>query len=262
MAGIEIKFDTSKENIIKGNSWVYTNSLNLANVLDYSHKEILKKIKKILKEYGIEDGKLKSLSSADPVLREFIQGNIIFNFEIDYYKNKQNKNQPFYKLSRDLAILVIFSYRKAVNAKQLQLLYMAEFNRMEKELNWLRARYLGIDVRNKLTDSIKEFIESPSTSDYVKFTDLIYITLFGKKAYEIRKSFKLKARTNIRPFLDKDCLMVVRNLEHEIGVLLSYGLGFDEIEKRTAKRGIKQIPVKLDKFKLKKHTERKSKKSI
>ncbi|MED3550167.1 Rha family transcriptional regulator [Cytobacillus praedii] len=225
MDNIVITYDKDRKSIIKGNSWTYTDSLNLAEVLNTDHKEVLKRIRKTLGDYKIEERELKSPSSdAD----KFIHNNTDFTYEECFYKNSQNKLQPFYKLSKDLLVLVIFSFRKLERAQVLQKAYIAQFNAMEKELHWWRARYLGIDVRNDLTDAIKEYCENPKWYDYVNFTDLVYQSLYGKKTKQIRNENGLEKKANVRKYLSEDCLNQVKKIESEISVLMSYEFDYSK----------------------------------
>lgn len=228
MNEIVVTYNKDRRDILRGESWVYADTLNLSDVLGCGHNEVLKKVRQTLKDYNIEDGELNSQSSNDPKT-EYINKNTEFVYSIAYYKNSQNKWQPFYKLSKDLLILVVFSFRKLERAQEIQKLYIAKFNEMEKELHWWRARYLGIDVRNEVTDAIKEYIEDPKWYDYKNFTDLIYKSLFGKNTKTIRLEKGLKKNTNIRPHLNNIELEQVKALESEMSILLSYGFNYEKI---------------------------------
>ena len=229
---IIIQFDNDRNKITQGESWTFTDSLNLAEVLNWQHYEVLRRIRSILKDYNLEneEHELKSESSIATENAEFIKRHTDFTYSIAYYKNSQNKLQPYYKMSKDLLVLVIFSFRKLENAQELQKAYIAEFNRMQKELEWWRARYLGIDVRNSLTDAVKEYIQNADWKDYMLFTDLVYKTLYGKTAKEIREDNGLKSKTNIRPLLIDSCLESVKKLEQEVMMFLSYGMDYHTIK--------------------------------
>jgi len=146
--GLIVTYEESRNSILKGDSWVYTDSLSLADVLNTEHKRVLERIRNVLKDYRIEDGHLNCQSSESTEIQEVIHKSTDFTYSILQYKNSQNKLQPYYKLSKDLLILVIFSFRKLEKAQELQLLYIAKFNAMEMELNWYKARYLGIVIIN------------------------------------------------------------------------------------------------------------------
>lgn len=246
--GIIIAFNSEREIVTKGESWTHTDSLNLAEVLNWEHKEVLKRIRQILDDYGIGniENSTRELNSPVDLSQEFINKHTDFTYSLCYYKDKKGEFRPYYKMSKDLLILVIFSFRRLENAQQLQKLYIAQFNKMEKELQWYRARYLGIDVRNSLTDAIKDFVIGADYRDYIAFTDLVYITLFGERATQIRVMFGLKPKTNIRPMLTNECLESVKKLEQEIMQFLSYGMDYDTINDMvTRKYRGKQLAIEL-----------------
>lgn len=238
MENVVIKFNEQKDMILSGESWTYTDSLSLAKALDNRHDRTLERIREILKTYKLEndDSHFNCESSELKESTEFINKHTDFTYSLCYYKNSQNKLQPYYKMSKDLLILVLFSFRKLENAQELQKSYIAQFNKMEKELQWWRARYLGIDVRNSLTDAVKDFVQNADYRDYIAFTDLAYLTLFGKRACKIRTEFGLKPKTNIRPLLTDKCLDSVKKLEQEIMQFLSYDMNFDTIERMLNKK--------------------------
>lgn len=228
---IIVTYNSDREVITEGKSWAYTDSLNLSEVLDYPHNEVTKRIRKILKDYDINDrNSTGELNSHVDKTEEFIHEHTDFTYTISHYKDKKGEMRPYYKLSKDLLILVIFSFRKLPNAQILQKAYIAQFNKMEKELNWYRARYLGIDVRNNLTDAINEYIESPKWYHYKHFTDLLYKSLYGLNATQIREENGLEKRENIRKYLYDEDLDKVKELENEIVTLLSYGFDYKKIK--------------------------------
>lgn len=227
MKDLLVTYEKDRNKITKGDSWVYTDSLNLAKVLNQQHKRILERTRQILVDYNISTGQLKCPVNEK---EEFINKHTDFTYSINYYKDTKSELRPYYKLSKDLLILIIFSFRKLEKAQQLQKAYIAEFNRKEKELHWYRARYLGIDVRNDLTDSIKEFLESPKWTDYKNFTDLVYKNLFDKNTKKIREENGLHKKANVREYLNQSDLDRVKELEKEISVLLSYGFDYHKIK--------------------------------
>ncbi|MHB0943347.1 Rha family transcriptional regulator [Paenibacillus sp. ALE1] len=227
MNNLNVVFKNDKYSVIKGDSWVYTDSLSLSDVISYDHKEVLKRIRKVLEDYNLLS--TRELNSPVNETDEYINKNTNFTYAECFYKDLKGELRPYYKLSKDLLVLVIFSFRKLPKAQEIQKAYIAKFNEMEKELHWWRARYLGIDVRNEVTDAIKEYIEDAKWYDYKNFTDLIYKSLFGKSTKVIRNERGLKKNTNIRPHLSSIELEQVKALESEMAVLLSYGFNYEKI---------------------------------
>lgn len=233
---ILVTYNKDREIITKGDSWVYTDSLNLGDILNQRHDRILGRVRKILKDYNLEDSHLNWESSEVTENTEFINNNTDFTYSIAYYKNSQNKLQPYYKLSKDLLVLVIFSFRKLPKAQELQKAYIAQFNAMEKELQWHRARYLGIDVRNDLTETINKYLENPMWFIYKHFTDLVYKSLYGESCKKIRERHGLGKKENIRPYLEEDDLKKVEEREQEVSLLITYGFDYKKIKKMISNK--------------------------
>ena len=85
-----VTYDKDRASILQGDSWVFTDSLNLAEVLGTERKVIVTKIKDVLKFY-----KLSSENHIPEI------------YEIAYYVNSQNKKQPYYKMSKWFTIEVL-----------------------------------------------------------------------------------------------------------------------------------------------------------
>jgi len=236
--GLVVTYDKDRVSIVKGDSWVYTDSLNLADVLGTEHKKVLERIRNVLTDYKIEDGTLNRPSSESTEIQEFIHKHTDFTYAVNHYKNSQNKLQPYYKLSKDLLILVVFSFRKLEKAQEIQLAYIAKFNAMEKELNWYNARYLGIVTRNYMTDCIKDYYDGTRSREnpYVAFTNLVYMTVFGHDASKLRMIHKLPKGENIRPWLSDEDVKIVDKMEQEVGTLISYGIELKVIRSMIGKK--------------------------
>jgi len=235
--GLMVSYDKNRKTIVDGKSWVFTDSLNLAETMQTEHKEVLRKIRKVLKDYNIKDSEEAPPSSKLNEVQEYIHNNTDFTYSIRFYKNSQNKLQPYYKLSKDLLVIIMFAFRTE-RAKEFQKLYIAKFNSMEKELNWYKARYSGMVTRNYITDCIRDYydINQSKINPYVFFTNLAYKTLYGYEAYKIRSKFGLPKGENIRPWLSDKDVKDVDRLEQEIGTLISYGLSLRRIESMINKK--------------------------
>ncbi|MBN1074725.1 hypothetical protein DVV91_10260 [Clostridium botulinum] len=235
-----ITYNHDRQAILNEESWVYTDSLNIAKTIGVENKEFNRKLKQVLQEYDLEDGEKTPPSTES---EEFIYNNTDFAYSICYYLNTQNKLQPYYKLSKDLVTLVMFKF-KSDKAREFQKLYIAKFNSMEKELQWYRCRYLGIVTRNSITDAIHEnYIQEYNGKNiYVDFTDLVYETLYGLKAWQIRSvnsskfSSKSSKSKNIRPWLKDEDIKLVEDLEKEICTLIKFNLTYEQIKDMLNKR--------------------------
>lgn len=86
--------------------------------------------------------------------------------------------------------------------------------------------------RRVLTDILKELIpESPHKQwVYKHYTDLVYRTVTGHSAKELRELYCLDEKANVRNHLPEQQLRMVTALERMIQGLLTVGMNYDEIK--------------------------------
>ncbi|WP_182006334.1 Rha family transcriptional regulator [Priestia aryabhattai] len=94
---------------------MFTDSLNIANQLNYEHKEILRRIRKVAKIMLID------VNSDSDFIKK------------DLYINTQNKPQPYYKLSKVLTVEVLKTFNRVNRDKVKELL--DNFKLVEPELS-------------------------------------------------------------------------------------------------------------------------------
>lgn len=153
------------------------------------------------------------------------------NFGESEYINAQNHRQPMYYITRDGFTLLAMGYtgEKAMRFKEA---YIRQFNEMEKVLiGKLREREKGIAVRQALTNTLKETKENERLHGfaYSLYTDLIYRSLFGKSAKELREEKRLTKRDNLRDYLSADDIKRVQLKEMLVSGLIDCGWGYDQI---------------------------------
>lgn len=93
-------------------------------------------------------------------------------------------------------------------------------------------RAKGIAVRQALTKAIQQSNENERMHGhaYSTYTDMIYRSLFGKSAKEIREEFGISKNENIRDSLSTEDLAKVQNAEMLVSSLVGYGWGYSEIK--------------------------------
>ena len=113
------------------------------------------------------------------------------NFVQSSYVNSQNKKQPMYYVTRDGFTLLAMGYtgEKAMKFKEG---YIRQFNAMEKLLiGKIKEREKGIAVRQAFTKAIQQSSENERMHGhaYSTYTDVIYKSIFGKNAKQLREEF-------------------------------------------------------------------------
>ena len=159
------------------------------------------------------------------------------------YTAGTGKRYPMYLMNRDgFSLLVMgFTGKKALEWK---IKYIDAFNKMEaklklieqQEIGRLIERIKGKEIRRTLTDAIKENVpDSPYKKFmYKNFTDLVYKSVFGMTARQIRTARGLKKNANVRDFLSEKELKKVRAAECIVKGYLDIGNTYVEINDALA----------------------------
>ena len=156
----------------------------------------------------------------------------LLNFVQSEYLNEQNHKQPMYYITRDGFTLVAMGYtgEKAMRFKEA---YIRQFNAMEKALiGKIKEREKGIAVRQALTKAIQQSNENERMHGhaYSTYTDVIYKSLFGKSAKQLREEYGISKNDNLRDYFSEEDLKKVQNAEMLVSSLIGYGWGYNEIK--------------------------------
>lgn len=156
----------------------------------------------------------------------------LHNFVQSSYSNEQGHKQSMFYLTRDGFTLLAMGYtgEKAMKFKEA---YIKQFNTMEKALfSKIKEREKGIAVRQALTKAIQQSNENERMHGhaYSTYTDVIYKSLFGKNAKQLREEFGIEKKDNLRDCLSAEDLKKVQDAEMLVSSLIAYGWGYDEIK--------------------------------
>ena len=187
-------------------------SLDVAETFGKQHKDVLESIR------GIQE----TINTA-----EF---SALF-FETTY-KALNGKSNPMYYMNRDGFTLLVMGYN-GEKAMQFKLAYIRQFNAMEKALiGKLREREKGIAVRQALTNALKESQENDRMHGHVysTYTNVIYKSIFGKNAKQLREEYGVGKKDNLRDCFSEEELKAIQSAEMLVSSLISYGWGYDQIK--------------------------------
>ena len=187
-------------------------SLDVAETFGKYHKDVLESIR------SIEE----NLSTA-----EF---SALF-FKSDYTASNGKKNVMYF-MNRDGFTLLAMGYT-GEKAMRFKLAYINQFNSMEKLLvGKIREREKGIAIRQALTKAIQMSNENERMHGhaYSIYTDVVYKSIFGKNAKQIREEYGIPRKDNIRDHFSEEELKQVQNAEMLVSSLVGYGWGYDEIK--------------------------------
>ena len=165
------------------------------------------------------------------------------NFVQSSYVNSQNKKQPMYYVTRDGFTLLAMGYtgEKAMKFKEG---YIRQFNAMEKLLiGKIKEREKGIAVRQAFTKAIQQSSENERMHGhaYSTYTDVIYKSIFGKNAKQLREDFGISRKESMRDYFSEEDLVKIQNAEMLVSALVGYGWGYNEIKEFILNKGINKI---------------------
>lgn len=159
------------------------------------------------------------------------------------YKASNGKKNPMYYMNRDGFTLLVMGYT-GEKAMQFKMAYIKQFNAMENALiGKIREREKGIGVRRVLTDSLQRTSENERMHGhaYSTYTDLIYKSVFGKTAKQLRIDLNIGNKENIRDYLTEEELLLVQNAEMLVSSLVGYGWGYGEIKEFLENKSVNKL---------------------
>lgn len=185
-------------------------SLDIAETFDKEHRRVLQDI--------------RELQCSD----EFRQ----HNFVQSEYVNSQNRKQPMFLVTRDGFTILAMGYtgEKAMKFKEA---YINQFNAMEELLKGkMVEREKGIAVRQSLTKAIQQSNENERMHGhaYSTYTDIVYKSVFGKSARQLREEYGVSKKDNLRDLFSTEELEKVQSVEMIVSGLVNCGWGYNEIK--------------------------------
>lgn len=195
---------------IKNEEVTVVTSLDIAETFSKRHADVLRDIEKL------------------ECSKEFTER----NFALSSYKDSSGKSNKQYIITRDGFTMLVMGYtgEKAMKFKEG---YIRQFNAMEKALiGKMKEREKGIAVRQALTHALKESKENERMHGhaYSTYTNIIYKSIFGKNANQLREQYGISKNDNIRDFFSEEELKSVQSAEMLVGSLINYGWGYDQIK--------------------------------
>lgn len=120
---------------------------------------------------------------------------------------------------------------------------LAKLAEQQRKTEIERAK--GIAVRQALTKAIQQSGENERTHGhaYSLYTDLIYKTVFGKNAKQLREEYRITKKDNLRDLFAQEELAKVKSVEMVISGLVNCGWGYNEIKEFVTDNTRKLIAV-------------------
>ncbi len=145
------------------------------------------------------------------------------NFQRSSYKSTQNREMPMFRMTRDGFAMLVMGFT-GVKAAYWRERYIQAFNLMEadllkKQIVHAETRGRSKTIRVKATDSYKEH-GATEWYHYSNNTDCIYEIMFGGTAAQLRRTWGLPPKANIRDHLTTDRLDTIIQIESAITIQL------------------------------------------
>lgn len=179
---------------------VVITSLELANLVNQNHKDVLRNIRKWLNSLG----DLKSLS----------------------YKDNSGKSNEYYELNK-YQFMLYATHIKGFDELKVQII--KDYEAMEKYIlesnqspEFEYFRKTGKILRKDLTNTIKNIMKPSNKFVYSNFTNLVYLKVFGKKAKELKEERGLKKNDNLRDNLTPKELEEVAKIEKQVDSCITF----------------------------------------
>lgn len=104
-------------------------------------------------------------------------------------------------------------------------------------------RAKGIAVRQALTKAIQQSNENDRMHGhaYSTYTNVIYKSVFGKDAKQLREDYGIGKQDNLRDCFTEEELKRIQNAEMTVSGLIGYGWGYGEIKEFITKQAQKMI---------------------
>ena len=165
------------------------------------------------------------------------------NFALSSYKDSSGKSNRMYHITKDGFTILAMGYtgEKAMKFKEN---YILQFNAMEKLLKGkFVERQKGITVRHIVTDAIKNSKENERMHGhaYSTYTNVIYKSLFGKDAKQLRNEFEILKSDNLRDCFTQEELQAIQSKEMLVSGLIDCGWGYEQIKEFLQNNNIKMI---------------------
>lgn len=172
------------------------------------------------------------LRDIENVLESIPKNGETYFYKSEYINENNKQSYPMYYLNRDGFTLLAMGYT-GEKAMKFKLAYINQFNAMEKALiGKMKEREKGIAVRQALTKAIQQSNENERMHGhaYSTYTDVIYKSIFGKSAKQLREEYGITKKDNLRDCFSEEELARIQNAEMLVSSLVGYGWGYAEIK--------------------------------
>jgi len=191
---------------------VVATSRDVARVFNKRHDNVLRDIKKIKEDMA----RINHLRSEEIDFEKY--------FIKSTYKDSRGRKYPQYDLTRDGFMLLTMGFT-GEEALMFKLAFINDYNKMEEKLASLQELKLEYPA---LTEAIKDAHKEPKFYHYTNENNLIYRIVLGMTAAEFKKKHGIKNEESLRPYLTKEQVDMVMDLQKYNTSLIKSGFSYEE----------------------------------
>lgn len=162
-------------------------------------------------------------------LKEF--GKVSFEMRASE-SSKTNQSELIYHLNEEQATLLMTYLKNTVPVRKFKKELVRQFYAMRTELQ--RHQIAKLDrkpIRESLTNTIKALPETPHKSMWYKhYTDLIYRTVTGKTAKQLREARGAPPKAIASDYMTADEIEAVTRMENRVAVMLEMRMDYQQIK--------------------------------
>ena len=158
----------------------------------------------------------------------------VMRFEITLPRKGSKGGRPkkVYRLNEPQATLLITFLKNTPVVVKFKTELVRQFYAMRTELQRRQIAKLNRKpIRESLTDGIKALPDSPHKNMWYKnYTDLIYRTVTGKTAKQLRKERSAPPKATASDYMTASELEAISCMENRVAVMLEMGMSYQQVK--------------------------------
>lgn len=147
-------------------------------------------------------------------------------------ESRTKQKAKIYYLNEEQATLLMTYLKNTAQVRAFKKELVRQFYAMRFELYKVQAAKMERrPVRVSMTDAIKALPDSPHKAmKYGQYTNLAYLLALGKTARQLRKDRGADKHAVASDYMTAEEISLVSEVENKIGVLISIGMGYQEVK--------------------------------
>lgn len=155
------------------------------------------------------------------------------------YKDAAGRSRTMYRMNYDGFAMLVMGFN-GEEAHRWKTKFIIAFNMLAEN-----AKVRGVEklLRRTMTDEIRDSGENERMHGfgYKQYTDLVYKTVTGKTAKQLRDDLGLKKTDSVKEHLDPAQVEAIGKLERMIGGMVAVGLTYQAVKEAIGMATVKEL---------------------